>query len=146
MKQEYINKEMIVTGKVIASGEVRGEIVGTNHLLSFWGGFDPVTGKIIDRHHPLCGETLTGKIFVLPRGKGSSTGSPILLDAIMLGNAPAGLIMNKADVIISLGIIVCEEFFKKGIPIIVLNNEDFSEAVQAKEAVIKEGGTVTLLF
>lgn len=146
MKQEFINKEMIVTGNVIASGEVRGEIVGTNNLLSFWGGFDPATGKIIDRHHPLCGESLTGKIFVLPRGKGSSTGSPILLDAIMLGNAPAGLIMNKADVIISLGIIVCEEFFNKGIPIIVLNDEDFSKAVQAKEAVIKEDGTVTLLF
>ncbi|MFJ7727737.1 aconitase X swivel domain-containing protein [Neobacillus sp. NPDC097160] len=136
--------ETIVSGRVLVRGEADGEVCGTRDRISFWGGYDPATGKVVDRHHSLCGETLTSKIFVLPKGKGSSTGSYVLLDAMVSGNAPAGIILNKVDEIISLGVIVCEEFFDKKIPIVVLEDEDFSLAVHAKTAKIHEDGTVAL--
>ncbi|WP_420712895.1 aconitase X swivel domain-containing protein [Pseudomonas sp. TB1-B1] len=50
-------------------------------MLSFWRD-EPATGEIVNRHHPLSGESLTGKIFALPKGKGSSTGSAVLLNAL----------------------------------------------------------------
>ena len=38
--------------------------------LSFWGGVSPKTGDVIDRHHPLNGLSLKGKILALPSGRG----------------------------------------------------------------------------
>lgn len=137
-------KRYIAKGKVIVRGEAHGEVVGTNEMLSFWGGFDQTTGKIIDRHHSLCGRNITSKILAMPRGKGSSTGSPVILDALVSGLGPAGLLLNKADEIISLGVIVCEEFFNLKIPIIQLTDQDFFKAIQATKAEINEDGTVII--
>lgn len=137
-------RKLTVNGKVLVRGEAQGDVEGTNEMLSFWGGFDQHTGKIIDRHHSLCGRSIASKILAMPRGKGSSTGSPVILDALVSGVGPAGLLLNKADEIISLGVIVCEEFFAIKIPIILLNDQDFAEAIKAKKAEIHEDGTVIL--
>jgi predicted aconitase with swiveling domain len=141
---EQLKKSRRLTGKVLTGGEAEGEIAGTNEMLSFWGGFDASSGIVIDRRHPLYGKSLKGKILVMPCGKGSSTGSPVLLDAIMTGNAPAGLLLNKTDEILALGAVVCEEFFQKKIPIIVLNDPEFALAVKGKRGKIIKDGTVIL--
>ena len=39
--------------------------------LSFWGGVSPKSGLVVDRHHPLCGESLKGKILAIPGGRGA---------------------------------------------------------------------------
>jgi cis-L-3-hydroxyproline dehydratase len=135
---------VIIQGKVLVQGEAKGSVEGTHEMLSFWGGYDPATGIVVDRHHSLRGKSLVSKIVAMPRGKGSSTGSAVLLDAIVSENAPAGLLLNKADEIISLGIIVCEEFFNISIPIVLLKDADFAAAVMAEEAVIHKDGRVEL--
>ena len=38
--------------------------------LSFWGGVSPKSGIVVDRHHPLCGQHLNGKILAIPAGRG----------------------------------------------------------------------------
>lgn len=38
--------------------------------LSFWGGVSPKSGVVVDRHHPLCGQHLNGKILAIPAGRG----------------------------------------------------------------------------
>ncbi|WP_077247373.1 aconitase X swivel domain-containing protein [Pseudobacillus wudalianchiensis] len=139
-----LGKSICIAGNVLVGGEAEGEIAGTNEMLSFWGGFDPASGQVIDRRHSLYGKSLASKVLAMPCGKGSSTGSPVLLDAIVTGNAPAGLLLNKTDEILALGVVVCEEFFDKKIPIIVLNNHHFAEAVKAKKAKIFADGTVIL--
>jgi predicted aconitase with swiveling domain len=111
-------------------------------MLSSWGGYDPATGVVIDRRHSLCGARLAGSVFVLPHGKGSSTGSAVLLDALMLGNAPAAILLNAVDEIIALGAVVFEEFFGKTMPIGVLGDEDFAVALAADRIEVQVGGTV----
>ena len=39
---------------------VGGIVVACGEGLSFWGGVDPATGRVIDAHHPLHGRTLAG--------------------------------------------------------------------------------------
>jgi DNA-binding CsgD family transcriptional regulator len=74
---------MTVNARVVIKGEVPPvPVVFTTEALSLWGGFDPDTGTVTDAHHPLCGTRLAGSIFVLPAGRGSSTSSAILLEAV----------------------------------------------------------------
>ncbi|MFZ6049737.1 aconitase X swivel domain-containing protein [Pseudomonas sp. CR3202] len=130
--------------RVLVSGSAQAPLRATRNMISFWGGYDPASGVIIDRHHPLSGENLTGKIFALPKGKGSSTGSAVLLDALQSGHAPAAIILNKVDEIIALGVVVFEEFFGQKIPVVQLDDADFEAVFSASGASISEDGTVAL--
>lgn len=134
-----------IKGEVIVKGSVYGEVIGSEEKLSFWGGYDPDTGIVIDRRHPLSGQSLINKILAIPSGKGSSTGSTVFLDALYSNHAPAGLIMTRADEIISLGIIISEMLLGKSIPVVVVSAEDFSAILSAREAKIYEDGRVELL-
>jgi predicted aconitase with swiveling domain len=133
---------LVKQGKVLVNGQTEGPVLATNVPLSFWGGLNPATGEIIDRHHPLSKENVVGKVFVLPTGRGSCTGSGILLELIYSDHAPAAILLEQTDEIISLGSIVADEFLKKSIPIIVLNPADFEDALLAKYAFIYNDGKV----
>ena len=81
--------ERVVRGRPVIPGSARGIALVSKQPLSFWGGLSSSTGEIIDRRHERCGATVTGRVFVFPRGKGSSTGSAVLLQSIKSGTAPA---------------------------------------------------------
>eukprot|EP01032_Pedospumella_encystans_P005854 gene5854-6995_t len=70
-----MNETVDITGHVLVSGSAEGEVLFTDTALSFWGGADAVTGEIIDRHHPLSGERLTGRVLALPTSRDPCTGS-----------------------------------------------------------------------
>ena len=127
---------------VLVDGVASGPVSAARDMISFWGGYDPSTGIVIDRRHSLSGRCLTGTVFVLPRGKGSSTGSAVLLDALVQGTAPAAILLNRVDEIIVLGAVVFEEFFGGTIPIAVLRDDDFAIALKAARIDIMAGGTV----
>jgi len=46
------------------------EVLYSETGLSFWGGVSPKSGIIVDRHHPLSGLSLHGKILAIPAGRG----------------------------------------------------------------------------
>jgi predicted aconitase with swiveling domain len=110
---------MEVQGRSLVDGMADGDVIVLNTPLSFWGGFDVTTGRIIDRSHPSCGELLAGRIVVMPTGRGSSSGSSILAEAIRNGTAPAGLILTDTDPILTVGSIVAEKLYGRSIPIVV---------------------------
>ena len=62
---------MILTGRTIYSGEAVGEALVTSQGISFFGGVDPDTGRIVERGHELEGWCIAGKVLVFPTGKGS---------------------------------------------------------------------------
>mmetsp|Transcript_26279 Transcript_26279/g.40725 ORF Transcript_26279/g.40725 Transcript_26279/m.40725 type:complete len:688 (+) Transcript_26279:84-2147(+) len=79
--------------------------------LSFWGGIDPETGIIIDQTHPLHGQCVAGTILALPSGRGSCTGSQVLLELILNGIAPTAIVTRDVDPILCVGAIIAQEFF-----------------------------------
>ena len=105
--------ERVLKGKVVIAGEARGEAVVSSEPISFWGGIDPRTGEVIDRRHECSGQNVKGKVFVFPTGRGSSTASAILLEAVRTGAAPAAIINLKVDPILAIGSIVADEMYKK---------------------------------
>ena len=54
------------------------------------------------------------------------------MEAILNENGPGGIILRAADEIITLGGIVADEIFTEGIPVIVLDDEDFSHLINAE--------------
>src|SRR5579864_895204 len=59
----------------ILAGAAQGPVISTHEALSFWGGVDPATGRVIDAHHPLDGVSIAGAILLMPTSRGSCSGS-----------------------------------------------------------------------
>jgi predicted aconitase with swiveling domain len=115
----------ILAGRAVVAGSAKGAALVSKEPLSFWGGLSPHTGEIIDRRHECSGQVVTDRVFVLPRGKGSSTSSATLMESIKNGVAPAAIVNLTVDPILALGSIVSDELYSKAVPIVVLDEQDF---------------------
>ncbi|MER8702164.1 DUF126 domain-containing protein [Mesorhizobium sp. M0601] len=107
------------TGTFHLSGSAQGPALVLWQALSFWGGIDVETGDIIDHSHPDLGGNIAGKILVMPSGRGSSSSSSVLAEAIRRGTAPAGIILERPDPILAVGAIVAEFLYEISMPLVV---------------------------
>src|SRR4051812_3711156 len=133
-----VNVESIVAGHASALSLVSSE------PLSFWGGDDPDTGEIIDRHHPLSGLIAAGRVLVIPSGRGSCSGSGTLLEAIHNGQAPAAIVLGSIDPIIGLGAILAEELYGDRLPVVVYSDFDRLQIETGDLVTITAGGVMTI--
>ena len=114
----------------LVRGAANGKILLLQAPLSFWGGLDPATGCIIDRRHPQCGACVTGRMLVMSGGRGSSSSSTVLAEAIRLGTAPAAIILAESDPIVVLGAVVAEILYDHTVPVVTLEHlriDDFHD-------------------
>jgi predicted aconitase with swiveling domain len=108
----------------------------TDQPISFWGGVDPKTGCINDPRHELIGKSISGKVLAFPFGKGSSTGSLIMLELARVDKAPAAIINVRTEPILATGPIVCKHFYGKEIPIVSLDEKSFRMLKTGQHAVV----------
>ena len=134
--------ERILIGRPIVAGPAQGTALVSKEPLSFWGGFCPRTGEIIDRRHERSGAIAAGRVLVFPRGRGSSTSSATLMESIKAGVAPAAIINLKVDPILALGSIVSDELFHRTVPIVVLTEKDFFAIREDDNLTIEPDGKV----
>jgi predicted aconitase with swiveling domain len=132
----------IIHGTSIVAGEVSGEALVSHEPLSFWGGYDQLTGEIIDRRHPLSGQIAAGRVFAVPSARGSSTTTSVLLESVRAGKAPAAIITNSVDRFFALASIVADEMYGKPIPLIALSEEDFLSLQSGQWIQIQPDGTL----
>ncbi|HEY0288587.1 MAG TPA: aconitase family protein [Pseudomonas sp.] len=118
--------EVSLNGRCLVAGLAQGELLYADMALSFWGGVEPFTGEVIDRHHPLSGQIISGRVLAIPSGRGSCTGSSVLLELILNGHAPAALVFERVEDILTLGVLVAEQMFNQSIPVISLGAEGFA--------------------
>ncbi len=98
----------IIKSRKISKGHAKGEIILTKEPISFLGGVDPETGTVIDSNHELQGRKISGKILVIPSGKGSTVGSYVIYQMAKNGTAPLAIIALEAEPIIATGAIMAE--------------------------------------
>ncbi len=113
-----------IRGRTLAPGRGAGPALVLDAPLSFWGGMDPTTGRLIDRRHPQSGAHVTGRVLVMPSGRGSSSSSTVLAEAIRAGSAPAAIVLAEADPIISLGALIAAELYGRLVPVVLLAPAD----------------------
>ncbi|EJM19936.1 hypothetical protein PMI21_01301 [Pseudomonas sp. GM18] len=132
-----------LTGRSLVAGAAQGDLLFADIGLSFWGGVDPFSGEIIDRHHPLSGEYLAGRVLAIPSGRGSCTGSSVLMELISNGHAPAALVLAEPDEILTLGVLVAQTIFERSLPVLCIGREAFA-ALRGKAFARVDGASVTV--
>ena len=120
------------TSHIVFPGTGGGDVLALEEPLSFWGGVDPASGRIVDAHHPQHGETVSGKILVMPTSRGSCSGSGVFLDLALAGRPPAALVFGGAEDVLTLGALVASEMFEVNVPVVRLGSEAYQAAVAAK--------------
>jgi len=99
---------MKLKGRKIYKGVAEGEAIVTKDGISFYGGVDPDTGKVVEVGHELEGQSIAGKILIFPTGKGSTVGSYTLYRMKKKNTAPAAIVNEQIDTIIAVGCIISE--------------------------------------
>ena len=127
-------------GRAITKGMAQGEALVANESISFWGGFDAITGKIITVGHPLEGVDISGKVLVIPSTKGSS-GTPLMMElANHEGNLPIAMVNTEIDSLAALGCIV------NNIPLMTELDQDPFSVIETGDHVVVDGdlGEITV--
>jgi len=132
---------MVSDVKVLVAGEASGTLIRLEEPLSFWGGLDPSTGNIIDERHPQRGVNLSGHILAMVYGRGSSSSTGVLAEAIRLGTAPAAIILEEPDMIVMLGALVANELYGTTCPVVVVDHATFETFLSGLTVAILDGGT-----
>lgn len=114
---------MVLRGRTLLGGDARGPVAAIAPL-SFWGGYDPVTGRVVDRSHPDVGRALGGTVLAMGAGRGSSSSASVLAEALRLGTGPAALVLSEPDAILLAGALVAAELYGRACPVAVLSPDD----------------------
>jgi predicted aconitase with swiveling domain len=122
------------TVESIIPGRAEGPVVACEEGLSFWGGVDPATGRVIDAHHPLHDRSLTGAVVAMPTSRGSCTGSGVLLELALNGHAPAALAFREGEDVLTLGAMIAGRLFGRPIPVLRLDPKAYAALIRAERA------------
>jgi predicted aconitase with swiveling domain len=95
--------KIVLRGRKVIGGSAEGEAVVTKEPVSFLGGVNPDKGVVVERGHELEGQSITGKIFIFPHGKGSTAGPYIIYAMAKRKTAPVAMINVEAEPIIAVG-------------------------------------------
>ena len=128
----------------VIAGEAAGEVLVLAEPLSLWGGLDPRSGEIIDRRHPQSGECVTHRVLVMPVGRGSSSASSVLLEAVRLGTAPTAILLAELDAILALGATVARELYGRTLPLAVVEAADYAALTTGERLSLGRDGRFTV--
>ncbi|MDD2666082.1 MAG: DUF126 domain-containing protein [Methanocellales archaeon] len=103
---------MKIKGRAISRGVASGRALVTSESISFLGGVDPLSGRIIEEGSELFSEIIANRVLVFPQGKGSTVGSYVLYQLMKNGVAPCAMINVVSEAIVAVGAII------SGIPLV----------------------------
>jgi uncharacterized protein len=115
---------MTIAAEVLVAGRNEGETLVLDEPLSFSGGLDSATGRVTDRWHPQNGVIVSGKVLVMRAGRGSSSGSAVLAEALRRGTGPAAILLSERDGIVAAGAIVASRLYGVSCPVFLVSADD----------------------
>jgi predicted aconitase/predicted aconitase with swiveling domain len=127
---------MADTDRIILATDTTGDILVCDEGLSFWGGVDPDSGRVIDAHHPAHGLGLAGRVVLMPTSRGSCSGSGVLLQLALSGHAPAALVFREAEEILTLGALIAARMFDRPLAVLHLTPESYAALAREPRAEI----------
>jgi len=122
--------------RVLIPGHATGPALVLDDTLSFWGGFEPSNGEIIDVHHPQFRQLVGGSILFIPQSRGSAGTPGGIAETLRNGSGPLAFVLGEPDVNISVGTLVANRLYELEIPVL--------EISLAAMAQIRSGDSVTI--
>ena len=95
-------------GRTIKAGNGKGIALVSPEPIGFLGGIDPDTGTVIEKGHPLEGQSISGRVLIFPTGKGSTVGSYTMYRLAKNGLAPAAIVNAQSEAIVAVGAIISD--------------------------------------
>ncbi len=129
-------------GRVLVGGMATGPALVLDAPLSLWGGLELASGQIVDARHPQRGASIAGTILALPGGRGSSSSSSVLAEALRRGTGPAGIVMPRADGIIVIGALVVQLLDGLHCPVLELSPADYRRLATGDLLALAADGSV----
>jgi predicted aconitase with swiveling domain len=128
--------------RALLAGTAEGAALALDEPLSFWGGIEIASGRLVDPHHPQLGAVVAGTVLVLPSGRGSSSSSSVLAECLHAGTGPAAILLHEPDRILLLGALVAAELGGPVCPVVVLGAEGASRIRTGDRVRVRADGTV----
>jgi len=128
---------------VVFAGDCSAATLVLDEPLSFWGGLDPQTGSIIDARHPQRGQSVAGRILLMPGTRGSTSAAGALCEALRLGNGPAALILPAADPLILAAVTIAAELYARVTPVLAIDRRRWPELTSCEMLQIDTDGNVS---
>jgi len=100
------DKEIVLHCKKVVGGINQGKALIFNTTLSFWGEFDPFTGKITAVNHPFFNQTVQDRVIIMKSTKGSSGTPEAITLACREGKGPAAFIVEEIDSLLVLACVI----------------------------------------
>jgi uncharacterized protein len=108
-----------IHGSTLHPGDASGAVIRLDQPLSLWGVIDVATGEIADARHPQHGLSITGRVLVMSSGRGSSSSSSVLAEMIRNRVAPAAIVLEQTDGILTIGAMVARVLYGIAMPIVI---------------------------
>lgn len=129
---------MKLKGKAVWKGEAKGKALVSKEPISFLGGVNPETGRVIESGHDLEGKSIKDRILIFPHGKGSTVGSYVIYQLAFKETAPSAMINRSSEPIVASGAIISE------IPLVHKLDKNPIEVISDGDLVSIEGDNVTV--
>ena len=107
----------------IVAGRIEAPLLKLAGPISFWGGIDWASGRIIDNSHPQVGVAIGKRCLVIPIIIGSGGSSGTLAEVLRRGLGPAGIIIPQLDITFMTGIEVARRLYDTCCPMFVCDAE-----------------------
>jgi len=133
----------MISARILHAGRAEGRVLRLDAPLSFWGGFEPLTGEIVDAHHPQRGINLAGRIVLMAQSRGSGTAPGALAESIRRETGPAALVMIEPDVNLAIGATVAATLYNRAMPVLIVAPEEFANIAAWVAAKIGEDGLIS---
>jgi len=125
-------REEVIKGHKAVGGKAEGEALVSKDAICWLKTLD-ARGLVVESENNLYGESIAGRIFVFPTGKGSTAGSLKLYELAIDGYAPKAIVNTQADPVTLSGAILSK------IPMVHKFDVDPTEVIETGDKVIVDG-------
>ncbi len=133
-----------IQAQVLVAGSAAGSALVLEDSLSFWGGFDPATGEIIDVHHPQYGQRVRDRILFIPQSRGSAGTPGGIAETLRNGSGPAAFILGERDVNIGVGVLVANRLYGLEIPVLAIDAAQMRQIPGSARLAIDREGVISI--
>lgn len=135
---------LTIAANVLIAGSAEASALRLDDTLSFWGGFDPAAGRIIDVHHPQYGYCVGGKVLFIPESRGSAGTPGGIAETLRNGSGPVAFVLGEADVNIGIGVSVANRLYDLAVPVLEIGRGQMARIVTGDRVRIDADGLISV--
>ena len=139
-----MGEPLTIRGTPLVAGVADGLALASDVPISFWGGVDPDHGTVIDQRHPWVGERVSGRVLVLPQGRGSCSASGVFLESVANGVGPSAVVVSSSDPVIGLGAVLADELLGERVPVVLVAEADRVRIQTGQRVRVESDGTLAV--